>query len=59
MVDMISLCQLYKQYKITNVKQIYEHHNPADFITKAKYLSALKTLININYINISTTKGVE
>lgn len=30
----------------------------ADYITKTKFLSALKTLIDTNYINISTTKWI-
>ena len=58
-IDMISLHQLYKQQKITEVKWIHRHHNLTDLMTKAKCLSGLKTLININGINISTIKWIE
>ena len=51
-VDVMSLQQSYKQREITKVKWIYRHHNPANSITKTKSLSALKTLINTNCINI-------
>lgn len=54
MVDVISLHQSYKQQKIIEVKQIYGYHKLADSMLKAKLLSALKTLIDSNCINIST-----
>ena len=56
MVDMMSLRQLYERQKITEVKWIQGYHNPANFMTKTKPSSALKTLINTNRINISTTE---
>ena len=59
MVDVMSLCQSYERQEITKVKWIYGHHNPADSMTKAKPSSALKTLIDTNCINISTTEWVE
>lgn len=59
MIDIMGLCQLYKQQEITKVKCIYKNQDLADFITKAKISSALKTTIDINYINISTTEWVE
>lgn len=37
------------------VKQIYGHYDTTDFLIKAKFLSTLKTLIDINYINIIIT----
>ena len=58
-VDVMSLRQSYEQWEITEVKWIYGHHNPADSMTKAKPSSALKTLINTNCINISTTEWVK
>ena len=58
-VEVISLYQSYEQQKITEVKWINEYHNPADFITKAKLLWVLKTLINTNCINICITEWVE
>lgn len=35
---------------------MYKYYNLVDFITKSKTLLVLKTLININYINISNIK---
>ncbi len=58
-VDMISLRQLCKWQEITKIKWIHEHYDLADSMTKAKSSVALKTLININCINISTTERVE
>lgn len=55
----MSLCQLYKRWEITKVKWIHGYHNPADSMTKAKPLLALKTLIDTNFINIITTEWVE
>lgn len=56
MLNVIYLCQLYKQQEIIIIKQIYGYYNLIDFITKAKFSLILKTLINTNYINISITK---
>lgn len=41
------------------MKWIYGYYNLADSMTKAKPQSALKTLINTNCINISTTEQVK
>ena len=59
MVDMMSLCQSYKQREITEIKWIHGYHNPADSMTKSKPSSALKTLIDSNLINNSITEWVE
>ena len=59
MVDVINLCQSYERREITEVKWIHGHHNPADFMTKVKPLSALRMLIDSNLINISSTEWVE
>lgn len=59
MVDVISLYYLYEQQDIIEIKWIYGHHNPADFMTKTKLSLALKTLINSNLMNMSTTEWVE
>lgn len=53
MVSIIDLHQLYKRQEITEVKWIYKYHNLADFIIKVKPSSVLKTLIDINCININ------
>lgn len=52
----MNLYQLYKDYKINKIKQIYKYNNPANFITKVKISSALKILMDTNYINISIVK---
>jgi hypothetical protein len=36
MVDLMYLCQAYKQYKITEVKWICGRDNPVDAMTKIK-----------------------
>lgn len=58
-VDVMSIHQSYKQQKITKTKWIQKHHNPVDFMTKVKPLSALKTLIDSNCIHITMTELVE
>ena len=58
-VDVMSLCQSYERREITKLKWIHRHHNPADSMTKARPLLALKMLIDSNRINISTTEWVE
>ena len=55
----LDLCQSYARREITEMKWIHGHHNPADSMTKAKPSSALKTVIDTNRINISTTEWVE
>lgn len=59
MVDILSLCQLYESQEITKIMWIYRYHNLANSITKVKPLLALKTLIDINLININTTECIE
>lgn len=49
----------YKQEQITKAKLIHGHHNQPDSMTKVKPLLVLKTLIETNCINISTTRWVE
>lgn len=56
---MISLCQMYKQREIFKKKKIYKYQNLADFIIKTKLSSTFKTLIDTNYIKISTITRVE
>ena len=59
MVDLIYLHQAYEQHKITEVKWIRSEDNPADAITKAKPYQALKTLIDINKLNLKVIEWVE
>ena len=59
MVDLICLCQAYKQHEITKVKQISSNDNLADAMTKAKLCQALKILIDINKLDLKVNKQVE
>ena len=59
MVDLMCLCQAYKQHEIIKVKWIRSEDNPVDTITKAKLYQALKTLINTNKLNLRVTEWVE
>ena len=53
------LCQLYERCKIAEVKWIDRDSNPVDTMTKNKLLSALKQLIDTNYIKLKTVKWVK
>ena len=59
MVDLMCLCQAYKRREITKVKWISGNDNPADAMTKVKPCQALKTLININKLDLKVNKWVE
>lgn len=56
MINIMSVRQSYKRCKITEIKWIHKYNNPADSIIKNKLSSALKTLIDINWINLDTTE---
>ena len=51
-IDIICLCQLYERREITEVKWINGNSNPTDLITKSKVSTALKKLINTNYLEL-------
>ena len=59
MVDLMCLRQAYKRREITEVKWISGGNNLVDAMTKAKPCQALKTLININKLNLKVTEWVE
>jgi hypothetical protein len=59
MVDLMCLYQAYEQHEITEVKWISSEDNPADAMTKVKLCQALKTLINMNKLNLKVTEWVE
>ena len=59
MIDVMSLCQSYKQQEVTEIKWIHGHNNPADSMTKSKASTALKTVIDTNRINLDTIAWVE
>jgi hypothetical protein len=58
-IDIIYLCQSYKRKEITEVKWINSNSNPADSIIKGKASTALKKLINTNYLELQTMEWVE
>ena len=59
MVDLMCLCQAYERREITEVKWINGGNNPADAMTKARPCQALKTLIDINKLNLQVIEWVE
>ena len=59
MVNFICLRQAYKRREITEVKWINGGNNLVDTITKAKPYQALKTLINMNKLNLKVTEWVK
>ena len=48
------LYQLYKRREITKVKWIDGNSNPANLMTKGKASTALKKLIDTNYLELQT-----
>ena len=59
MIDVMNLRQSYERRKMTKVKWIDDDNNLVDFMIKVKSSSILKTLIDINQINIKTTKWIK
>ena len=53
------LYQLYKCKEITEVKQINSNSNPTDLIIKGKASTALKKLIDTNYLKLQAMEWVE
>ncbi len=59
MIDVMILCQFYERRKSIEMKWVHEINNLVDFMTKNKSFSALKTLIDINQINLDTIEWVK
>ena len=59
MIDLICLHQAYERREITKVKWISGGNNPVDAMTKVKPCQALKTLINMNKVNLEVMEWVE
>jgi hypothetical protein len=55
-INVMSLRQLYERRKITKMKWIHEVNNSIDFMIKSKTFSILKTLIDINTINLNISE---
>jgi hypothetical protein len=59
MIDVMSLQQSYERRKIIEMKWIHEINNSIDFMIKNKTSTTLKTLIDINTINMNIIEWVE
>jgi hypothetical protein len=59
MINVMSLRQLYERQKITKIKWIHEINNSIDSMIKSKAFSILKTLIDINTINMNINEWIE
>ena len=58
-INIMCFYQLYKRREITEVKWIDGNSNPTDLITKGKASTALKKLINTNYLELQTMEQVK
>jgi hypothetical protein len=59
MIDVMSLRQSYERREITKIKWIHDINNSIDFIIKSKAFTTLKTLIDINTINMNISEWIE
>jgi hypothetical protein len=59
MINVMNFQQSYERRKITKIKWIHEINNSIDFMIKSKAFSILKTLIDINTINMNTSEWIE
>jgi hypothetical protein len=59
MIDVMTLRQYYERREITEMKWVHETNNSVDNMIKIKPSTALKTIIDINQINLNTTEWVE
>jgi hypothetical protein len=59
MIDVMILRQFYERREITEMKWVHEANNSVDFMTKSKSSSALRTMIDINQINLNIIEWVE
>jgi hypothetical protein len=59
MINVMSLRQSYERRKITKMKWIHEVNNSIDSMIKNKAFSTLKTLIDINTINININEWIK
>jgi hypothetical protein len=59
MIDVMILRQFYKRREITEMIWIHDMNNSVDSMIEIKSSTALKTMIDINQINLNTTKWVK
>jgi hypothetical protein len=58
-MNIMILKQFYERREIIEIKWIHESNNSVDSMTKSKSFSALKTIIDINRINLDTIEWVK
>ncbi len=59
MIDVMTLRQCYERREITEVKWVHGANNSVDSMIKPKSSTTLKTVIDINQINLDTIEWVE
>jgi hypothetical protein len=59
MINVMNLRQSYERRKITKIKWIHDINNSIDFMIKSKAFTTLKTLIDINTINMNISEWIE
>lgn len=59
MIDVMTLCQSYKQQEVTKIKWVHRDNNLANSMTKSKPSIALRDLINTNKIILDMLEWVE
>jgi hypothetical protein len=59
MIDVMIFRQFYERREITEMIWIHEINNSTNFMIKTKFSSTLKTMIDINKINLNTTEWVK
>jgi hypothetical protein len=59
MIDVMTLRQFYERRKITEMIWIHDINNSVDSMIKTKSSTALKTMIDINQINLNITEWVK
>jgi hypothetical protein len=59
MINVMILRQFYERREITEMIWIHEINNLVDFMIKTKFSSTLKTMIDINKINLNITEWVK
>jgi hypothetical protein len=59
MIDVMTLRQFYERREMTEMIWIHEINNSANSMIKIKSSTALKTVIDINQINLNITEWVK
>jgi hypothetical protein len=59
MINVMNFRQSYERRKITKMKWLHEINNSINFMIKNKVFSILKTLIDINTINMNTSEWIK